>query len=238
MYCCIYLSPLFYLKWIEKNSFGMTFIDFNWTPILIPFLLGIKNYRSFDKAFKILFFFVVVGVITEVSSFLARRLLDSKNTMPVSNFYVLFSFFPLCWYYIEAMKDFVKTKIAWIVVILFEMWAIGHLLIAGDIHTYPSAALSVSNILYLIFALVFFYKIMVEARIKKLWEDPYILVNIAVVIYYAGSLFYSILFNILLHDSVEFLKMTVIYFSILNAFFYAMITWAFSFFSKKKTQVQ
>ncbi len=205
---------------------------------MLPFLIGIKNYRSFDKAFKILFFYVVVGVITEVSVLLARHLIDLKNSMPQTHFYLLFSFFLLSWYYIEVLKNLIKPKIAWIVVLLFEAGAIAHLLFVGDIHTYPSVAQSVSKILYLVFAIIFFYKIMNESRNKKLWKDPYFLVNFAVVIYYAGNLFYSALFNIMVDYSREFAKMAVVYFSGLNAFFYFMLTWAFSRFRNKKRQLQ
>jgi len=216
----------------------MTFIDFNWTPILLPFLLGIRYYRSFDKGFKILFFFVVVGVISELSSLLARHLLDSTNTMPQGHFYLLFSFFLLSWYYIEAFKGFIKPKILWPVILVFETVTISNMLFAGDLYKYPSVAQTVSKILYLVFALAFFYKIMVETEVKKLWKDPYFLVNLAVVIYYAGNLFFSALFNILLAHSREFLKMALIYYSVLNAFFYFMLARAFSYFRVKKRQVQ
>ena len=210
----------------------MTFIDYNWTPIFIPFLIGIKNYKSFDKAFKILFFFVAVGVISEVSSLLARHLLGLRNTMPQGNFYLLSAFFLLSWYYIEILKNFVKSKILWVLVVIFEIGTITNFIIIGNLNSYPFIAQSVSKILYLVYSLFFFHKTMVEAQVKKLWKDPYFLVNISVVTYYAGNLFFSVLFNLILTYSREFSKMTVFYFSVLNTLFYLLIGWAFLRFSK------
>jgi len=214
----------------------MVFIDYNWTPILIPFLIGIRNYRSFDKAFKILFFFVVAGVITELSGFLARHLLDSKNTMPQMNLYIFSSFFFLSWYYIVVLKDLIKSKILWIIVLVFEIGAVIYLLMMGSLREYLSVPQSVSKILYLLYSLAFFYKIMAEAQVKKLWKDPYFLVNVSVIIYYAGNLFYSVLFNLILTYSREFSKLTVIYFSVLNTLFYLILGWAFIRFRQNQSR--
>ena len=214
----------------------MVFVDYNWTPILIPFIIGIVKYRKLDKAFRILFFFVVVGVIAEVSSLLARHLLDSRNTMLQGNFYLLSSFLLLSWYYIEVLKELVKPKIFWIIVLIFETGAFTNLLIIGSLREYPSVSQSVSKILFLVYSLAFFHKIMVEAKIKTLWKDPYFLVNLAVLIYYAGNLFFSVLFNIMLNYSREFTKVAAVYFSFLNALFYFILGWAFDRFSRDQSR--
>ena len=213
----------------------MTFIDYNWTPILLPFVIGIRNYSRFDKAFKILFFFVVVGVITEISGFWARHFLDSRNTMPQSNFYMVFSFFLLSWYYIVVLKEIIKPKILWFIVFVFEIWAATYLVMIGSLREFLSVPQSVSKILYLLYSLAFFHKIMVEAQVKKLWRDPYFLVNVSVIIYYAGNLFYSVLFNLILTYSREFSKLTVIYFSAQNALFYLIVGWAFIRFRRNQS---
>jgi len=216
----------------------MTFVDYNWTPILIPFLIGIRNYRSFNKAFKILFFFVVVGVISEISGLLARHLFGSRNTMPQGNLYLLLSFLLLSWYYTVVLKGLIRPKILWILVVIFEVGTIINFLIIGNLNSYPFVAQSASKILYLVYSIAFLYKTLEEVKIKKLWKDPYFLVNISVIIYYSGNLFFSVLFNLILTYSREFSKLTVVYFSVLNALFYLVLGLAFISFRRNQSRHQ
>ncbi|WP_163323045.1 hypothetical protein [Draconibacterium mangrovi] len=68
---------------------------------------------------------------------------------------------------------------------------------------------------------------MTEARILNLWKEPLIFLNLAVLIYYAGNLFYSLLFNLILDYSREFAKITNYYFVGLNTLFYILVAIGF-----------
>jgi hypothetical protein len=65
-------------------------------------------------------------------------------------------------------------------------------------------------------------------------DEPFIWINTAILIYYTGTLFFYILFNLILEYSREFSKITVYYFSILNALFYILI--AIGFLKAGKTK--
>lgn len=223
-------------RMLDVCRIRMVFIDYNWTPILIPFLIGIKKFKNFDKAFRILFFFVLVGVVTEISGLLGRHLFDSKNTMLQSNFYLIVAFYLISWYYIEALRGIVNSKFIWLVIALFSLGVILNLFYHGSLKSYLSVPQTVSKILYLVYSIIFFHKTMLEAKIKHLWKDSFVIINIAVLLYYSGSLFFSILFNLVLDYSREFAKMTIVYFSVLNALFYFSIAWAFLSYSKTTAQ--
>lgn len=73
-----------------------------------------------------------------------------------------------------------------------------------------------------------------EAKIENLWKEPTVFVNVAVLVYYSGNLFFSLLFNVILEYSRAFSKMTVVYYSILNALFYFLIAYSFMLAGKNR----
>ena len=213
----------------------MVFIDFNWTPILIPFVIGIKHFCKLDRSFKILFFFVLSGTITEITGLLTRHLFDAKNTMPISNFYLMVAFALLTWFYIRILNGLIRSSWLWLIVIIFEFGVLINLLIIGSLKVYLFIPQTISKIFFLFYSLAFFHKVMIEAKIKDLWKDEFFLVNIGVLIYYSGNIFFSVLFNIILAYSREFSKITVMYFSALNTIFYLLIAWSMYIHQKKNS---
>ncbi|WP_303923568.1 hypothetical protein [Draconibacterium sediminis] len=69
---------------------------------------------------------------------------------------------------------------------------------------------------------------MVEAKIMSLWDEPLIWINGALLIYYSGNLFFTVLFNLILEYSREFSKITVVSFSVILTLFYVLVTIGFS----------
>lgn len=97
-----------------------------------------------------------------------------------------------------------------------------------SIYSFPSLPQAVSIFIIIAFAVIYFYRVMVEARITQLMKEPLVWINIGMIIYFSGSLFYSVLFNLILEYSRAFSQLTTVYFSVLNALFYILIAIGFS----------
>jgi len=205
----------------------LNLVVFNWTPILLPFVIGWVNYRAFDRSLRILFFFVVYGTVNEVISLILRSVVHLQNTMPVSNLYYMMEFIFLGLFFREVLKERFHQAIFVVIIFLFEAASIINLLFFQTIYEYPSAMQAVSKIILISFTLLLFYKIMDEARIQNLWKEPLVYINVSVLIYYSGNLFFSIMFNLILEYSRAFSKITTYYLSILNAIFYVLIALGF-----------
>ncbi len=205
----------------------MNLVVFNWTPILLPFVIGWLNYRAFDRSLRILFFFVVYGTVNEVISLILRSGLHLQNTMPVSNLYYMVEFIFLGLFYREVLKEKFHPAIFVMIIFLFEAASIINLLFFQSLYEYPSAMQAISKIVLISFTLLLFYKIMDEARIQNLWKEPLVYINVAVLVYYSGNLFFSVMFNLILEYSRAFSKITTYYFSILNTLFYVLIALGF-----------
>lgn len=212
----------------------MSFIDFNWWPIFIPFFIGLFKIKYFEKPLKIFFFFVSYGVVNECTVFALRHTIDVKNTMPATNFYLIVTFIIIGIFYSQVLAKIINRKlVVWFVSVL-AFYFLFHILFFHQVLKYPTVLRSVAVLIYIIFSIIYFYNVMVETKIRNLWNEPLIWINLGVLIYYSSNLFYSILFNIILEYSREFSKLTIIYFIIFNTLYYVLI--AIGFWKTKKSK--
>lgn len=201
----------------------MNFIYINWTPILFPFFAGLFLLKYFNKSLKLVFYFVCFGTFTEIVTRLLIWLADVNNTMPVNNVYAIGSFILLFTLYFFVLNDFVNRRIFVLLSAAFTIYWLIHSLFIRSIFEFPDLPRAIGNIYITILSIIYFYKVMLEAKIIKLAREPFIWINTSILIYYTGNLFFYILFNLILDYSREFSKITVIYFSLLNALFYILI---------------
>ncbi len=199
---------------------------YNWVPILVPFFVGIYRYKLFNTNLRLVFYYVVFGTITEI---VTRIMIYSgvTNTMPVSHLYQMGEFFILGLFYSQIINNILSKRLIIILILLFEFYCIVNMFFIQSIHEYPAIPQSLSKIFLVGFSILFFYRVLIEARIPNLWKEPLIYINLAILIYYSGNLFYSLLFNLILNYSKEFSKVTVQYFAVLMALFYLLIAFGF-----------
>lgn len=198
----------------------------NWVSILIPFFIGVYRFKHLDKSLRLFFYFVVYGTINEIVTRIFISL-GGNNTMPFSHLYLMAEFFILGLFYSVILKGVLHKRIIITIIVLFELYCVVNTLFLQSVFEYPALPLSISKIFIVGFSILFLYKIMTEAKVLNLWNEPLIYINLAVLIYYSGNLFYSLLFNLILDYSREFSKITIDYFTILNTLFYILIAIGF-----------
>ncbi len=208
----------------------------NWVSILIPFFIGIYRYRQFNKNLRFVFYFVIFGTITEI---VTRIIIYSgaTNTLPVTHFYLMIEFLILGLFYTHVLQDIIRKRVMLGIIILFEIYCLINTLFLQSIFEYPSIPQSVSKLLLVGFSILFFYKTMIETSVPNLWKEPLIFINIAILVYYSGNLFYSLLFNLILEYSREFSKITQYYFAGLMTLFYILIAIGFWKANKQMKQL-
>ncbi len=171
--------------------------------------------------------FVLYGTLNEIIVHFFIFTIKLNNTMPFSHLYGLVTFLILGFFYVCILNGFIFKRITYTLVIIYAVFYLVNSLFIQNIYIYPSVARTIGAILIILFALSFFIKVMQEASIEKLHREPLIWINLAILIYYSGNFFYYFLFNIILDYSREFSKLTVIYYSVLNAAFYLLIAVGF-----------
>lgn len=204
-----------------------------WTIIIVPFIIGLNNYHKLNKALKYLLYFVAYGTFNQIINYILIKA-HWENTLFLAHLYAIVAFTMLGFFYKEVLKGFINKQLIHIIIILFVLYAFLNVLLLQSLSEYPSLPLSIFAIVFLLASLAFFYKTMLETKIRILWNEPLIWINMAVLLYYAGILFYFILFNIILEYSIVFAKLVSLFFKVINAIFYSFLAIGFWKAGKQK----
>ena len=147
--------------------------------------------------------------------------------MPKRHLYTCVSFLLLGLFYNVSLKGLFKKNVVLFIIVLFEIYFVVNSLFIRGINEYPGIARSISILILVLFSVLFFYKVMIEAELTKLSKEPMIWINTAIMIYFSGNLFFNILFDLIFDYSKEFGVLVFYYFRILNVLFYSLIAIGF-----------
>lgn len=192
---------------------------------LIAAIIGTYYLKRMGSKFLYLYVFVCIALITEVSQSILFKL-GINNNMWLSHIYFPLEFFFIAVLYLYQFKRFFKRKWIVLVISLFMLFCLINPLFIQGINAY-SQVRSFSSIVLILFSIFYFYKVMIEAKISKLSSEPMIWVNTAVLLYFSSSLFYNVLFTLVLDYSREFSKLTTWCFGVFTIVFYLLIAIGF-----------
>ncbi len=202
--------------------------------ILIVFLIGILRYRKLSSELRYIFYFVVFGGITELFSDYYKAHIG-RNTMPIGHIYIPLSILLLCFFYRKLLNGYIRLWIIDSLILAFIIFSVIDTVFIQSFFAFPNIIGACGALILAVLSVMYFSKIMTEAKIEKLWMEPLIWINSAILFYFAGSFFYYILFNINVKFSNEFARLTVRIFGILNIIFYALIGFIFMITARHKT---
>ena len=199
---------------------------FTITPPLFAAITGLVFFKNVRKQYIFLFAFVVFATFTEIALNLYVKFV-AKETRPSLHFYILIEFFLLSFFYLRFLNPLVRKNIFLVVVILFEAACIVNVAFIQGLFVYPNFVRAFESLILLVFGLIFFYKVMIEANLKKLSAEPMIWFNTAIIIYFSTNFFFNILYNSILEMSREFLRQIANLYLLNNLFLYSLIAIGF-----------
>ncbi|WP_340114510.1 hypothetical protein [Maribellus mangrovi] len=150
--------------------------------------------------------------------------------------YFPLEFLFLALFYSKVLVGIVKKKWMMVIIVVFMAYCILNPIFLQKFTQY-SHVRSFSSILLIVFSILYYYRIMTEANIKKLVDEPMIWINTAILINFSGVLFYNILFTLLLEYSNDIAKQAAIFNAFLNVTFYFLIAVGFWKAGKQKKTV-
>lgn len=211
----------------------MWLIKLNALTNFLAFFIGIIFYKRLPKEIKTVFYFVSFGVATEIfTRFYIHFWM--KNTGPIGHFYFPVAFFIMGMFFLMTLKDFIKPAYILSLIISFEIFSLINVLFIQDLFEFPSLTGSIGAMILFLFSVAFFTKVMTEAKILNLAQEPLIWINSAVLIYYTANFIFYALLNYANSYSREFALLTVKFFSYVNLLFYLLI--AIGFWKVKKVK--
>ncbi|MBT3383411.1 MAG: hypothetical protein HN778_05765 [Prolixibacteraceae bacterium] len=201
-------------------------MKYHWISTLIAFAIGVIYYKSIKYRFKYIFFFVLFGVFTELSTKIIT-FFWIKNTMPVGHFYIPISLLILTVFYSNELKGYIPKNLLIGLISSFLLFCLINEIFIQSIFDFPNLTGSIAAIILLLFSILLFSKIMLEAKIKKLTREPLVWINTGVLLYYSANLFFYALFDYSLKFSTDFTLFTILIFSVFNVVFYILISIGF-----------
>lgn len=193
---------------------------------------GLLVYRKLDKKLLFLFSFVCIAFLTE--SILTILISCGKDTLAGVHIYAPLEFLLISLMYLFYFRAYGRFSWIRILIIVFLVFSVLNPIFFQDLYDFSNTR-AYSSLLLTFFSILFFYNALIEVDIYQLWKDPMIWVNTAVLLYFAGNFFFFLLFAFILDYSREFSKITLRYFSVLNAIFYLLIAIGFWKAGKQKT---
>ena len=179
--------------------------------------------KRIKKRFLFLYLFLLVAFTTEILKPILYYGYNVRHNIELSHYYFPLEFLFLALLYLKELDGFVNRKWLKALIGVFMLYCLINPIFLQDYHQY-SQVRSFSSIILVFFSILYYYRVLTETKIGKLANEPMIWINTAVLLYFAGSLFYNVLFTIILEFSREFLKLGASYFLILNLIFYTLIT--------------
>ena len=200
---------------------------------VVAFVLGIFLYKKFPREIKTVYYFVVLGAFTEAFMKVYIHYI-AKNTMPIGHFYFPVAILILGIYYIQVLKGYIKP--IWIITILsvYIIYCITNVIFIQGLFQYPSITGSLGALILFLFSVVFFTKVMAEAKIDKLSSNPYIWINSGILFYYSIGFFNHSLFNLRFKASIDLVYFAANTYSLVNQFFYIIIIIGFILAAREK----
>ena len=200
----------------------------------IPLVFGIFVYKKMDSRLKLLFFYVCFSSAASLISQLIS--IADTTTMPEAHFYVPFEFIILVLFYQNYLTGYINKKYIWLIISGFFLLSILNALYFQGIDEYPNIPRGVESMVMVVFSVLYFHKVMVEAKIKNLAKEPMIWINTGMLIYFSGDFFFHLSFPVVLDNSVDFARRIVYFFWGMNILFYLMLT--IGFYKQKKLAEQ
>ena len=182
---------------------------------LLAFIVGFIYFKYFSKEIKIVFYFVAFGIATEIFTRFYKHFW-MQNTGPIGHFYFPVAFFIMGIFFLTTLKGFIRPAYILTLIISFEILSLINVVFIQDLYEFPSLTGSIGAMILFLFSVAFFTKVMTEAKILKLSQEPLIWINSAVLIYYTGNFIFYALLNYANNHSREFALLTLMFFSYVN----------------------
>lgn len=193
--------------------------------VSLPLFVGIIFFKKHSVPLRYIVYLLLATVLVEVA---ARVLIVYKQpNLPLLHIYTPLQFALIAWVYQLYLHKIYPRYLIPIVILIFSAYSLINSLFIQSIFTFNTYARAIENILLIILALSYFYKMLRELKVKYLEKHPMFWINSGVLIYFSGSLFIFIFSNYIL-PSQSLSQFFWIIHAFLNIFiniFYAIGLW-------------
>ncbi len=169
-------------------------------PIFLFAIFAIFKYKKSIYEHKYVMIFFVNSLLFDVVQ--KVMWIYKMNNLYVLNIYSITEFFILWKLYQHNLNKFIGNKIFYIVLGIFYLFCILNMAFyQGLFSDYNSNTVTLESLIFIVFAQIYFYKILTELNVENLFTEPMFWINIGVLIYFSSDIFIFIFSNYLMKYS-------------------------------------
>ena len=203
-------------------------MSIHWSVIisaeLSALIVGTYYFKKIKQKFLYLYLFVVVGVCTDL--FLTILIKLSFHNLWVSHIYFPLEFILIALFYKSHLSPVLKQRWIILIIFIFVLYSLFNVAFIQKLQE-RSNLRPLSSLILVAFSLLYFYRIMIKSRIRKLSAESLIWINSAILFFFATLLFYNMLITPALHRSIQ-LARKIGYINRLSVvIFYLVIAYSF-----------
>ena len=191
---------------------------------LSALIFGSYYFKNIKPRFLYLYFFVLVGVCTDLNNLILIKL--GIHNIWATHIYFPLEFVLMALFYKPYLAPILKRSWMNLIILLFAIYSLVNVLFIQSFSEYSQIRVY-SSILLVLFSFIYFYRIMNEGKILKVRAEPMIWVNSSVLIVYSTIFFYNILANIIMAQPRETALFMSYFYTSAVALFYLLIAIAF-----------
>lgn len=215
------------------SLFRYIFTKVSQYSVLLPIIAGIIHYKKLTPIFRILLYFFVYSLCTEIASSWTKELFGTTNNMPIARIFILVEFLVFSAVYLMHLQNSLPWKIIIIVnLIIGTAVAFADAFYINDIRSWPNVSWPYSAVSIVVYSLAYFYFLF---RDQTLYSriDPMFWVNSGAMVYFANSAYYFMQKSHLIHNDPEASTVGWYIHAVFNIVAYILYTKAFMCFRKQ-----
>lgn len=193
--------------------------------IAIPAIVGIWSYKRLNHIQKLLFFLVLLTVITESTAYWLEH--NTNNQQVIYHLFTLLEFILLNRIFTRAVSPLLPNFFFNATLIAMFLIELVDLLWLSSLQQFNGFATAIESLFLIFFALSYFYKTMQELKVKHLEKEPMVFISIGILLYFSSSLFIFLFTNYVDSETSTLFLIWGIHgiFSIILNLFYAIALW-------------
>jgi hypothetical protein len=201
--------------------------------VVLPLLPALTRFKQYPSELRWICNYVFIGALVELISHLLAN--ARINNLFILHFYVPLSFTALFFFYRQILKTRLRKWIWRGILIFFYLFTLIDSIWLEQLNEINTYTISLANTILITLAILSFYRISTELKVRSLETYPVFWINAGVLFYYSGS---SLIF--LLGISTHFLSKSIrIYLWSVHALFtilmYVLISIGLWIHNKNKT---
>jgi len=183
--------------------------------ILLPFIIGLIRLRRLDKDYQPFFLLLIIGLLTEVASFITIKL--QGTNLVVVNIYVALEWIFIAWQFRVWGTLRQKKNLYYVLLILpILFWIVENLVLGNINHLVPYFRF----LYFLLIVLLSINKInfMITHESRNLFRNPRFLICIGFIVYFVYMIVYFWAYHVSLFEKSDISNHIIFLMAYVNAF--------------------